>query len=64
MMAVMGEIQMHDTLFVVYHLSAFFILVAALLILIVIAHAIQFVQIARLKKQVSKLSRASRNESE
>jgi hypothetical protein len=46
---------MHDTLFVVYHLSAFFIIVVALLILIVLAQAIQFVQIAKLKKRVGKL---------
>ncbi len=54
---------MHDTLFVVYHLSPFFIIVATLLILIVIAQAIQFVQIAKLKKQVSKLFTAVGNES-
>jgi len=55
---------MHDTLFVVYHLSGFFITAAALLILVVIAQAIQFVQIAKLRKQVSKLFTASRNDSE
>ena len=63
-MAVTGGIQMNDTLFVVYHLSAFFIIVAALFILFVVAHAIQFVQIAKLRKQVSRLLTASPNESE
>ncbi len=55
MMLSAGELQMHDTLFVVYHLSAFFIIVAALLILTLTAQTIQFVQIAKLKKQVIKL---------
>jgi len=63
-MAVTGGIQMNDTLFVVYHLSAFFIIVAALFILFVVAHAIQFVQIAKLRKQVSRLLTSSRNDSE
>ena len=46
---------MHDTLFVVYRLNAFFIIITALLVLVVAAQVIQFIQIRKLKNRVAKL---------